>query len=78
MLYLVHVPLLCSLIAALLLRLAPLIGYNAATDVLLPLFLGLAIALGGVCTVAFDRPAQRLSRSIGPALRLSLRRPRPA
>jgi peptidoglycan/LPS O-acetylase OafA/YrhL len=78
MLYLVHVPLLCSPIAALLLRLAPLIGYNAATDVLLPVFLGLAAALAGICTLAFGRPAQRLSRQIGPALLLRLRRPRPA
>ncbi len=65
MLYLVHVPLLCAPIAALLLKLAPIVGYNIATDLLLPLFLGGALALAALCAVAIDEPAQRLSRLVG-------------
>ena len=81
MLYLVHVPLLCAPAAALVLLLAPAIGYNAATFVLLPGFVASAIGLGWVCTLAIDEPAQKLSRRVRAHRRLvrwTLRISRPA
>ncbi len=60
MLYLVHVPLLCSLIAWLLPRLALEVGYDAATALLLPVFLVATAAIAAVCTRWIDAPTLRL------------------
>ena len=64
MLYLVHVPLLCSAVVAGVLQLQPLLGYNAATAALLPVFLAVAVGLAVFCTRAIDEPSVRLSRRI--------------
>jgi peptidoglycan/LPS O-acetylase OafA/YrhL len=65
MLYLVHVPIICSLIAASLLRLAPTIGYNPASALLLVVFLVVALAVATACTRLIDQPALHLSRRCG-------------
>jgi peptidoglycan/LPS O-acetylase OafA/YrhL len=81
-LYLVHVPILCSGGAWLLLWLEPSFGYNAATLVVLPLFLGAALTVAGLGARWIDEPAIRLSKRIGaavlPALRSAAGRAAPA
>jgi peptidoglycan/LPS O-acetylase OafA/YrhL len=68
MLYLCHVPLLCSFVAAGLLHLAPALGYNAATAILLPAFLGLSLIVAELTTRAFDLPAIRVAKAVGELL----------
>ena len=65
MLYLVHVPILCSLGAGLLVLLAPRLGYDAATVVVLPCYLAAALAVAGVTTRLIDEPSIRLARRVG-------------
>ena len=74
MLYLVHVPVLCSLISWLVLRLVPLMGYNRTSLLLLVVFYVTVIVLADLATRAFDEPAIRLSRQAGQALTACLRR----
>ncbi|HEX3347028.1 MAG TPA: acyltransferase [Acetobacteraceae bacterium] len=64
MLYLCHVPLLCALGAGLLLGLAPALGYNAATLLILPVFLATAIAVAEIATQWIDAPSIRLSHAL--------------
>ncbi|MBV9813084.1 MAG: acyltransferase [Acetobacteraceae bacterium] len=65
MVYLVHVPLLCSLAAGLLLMLAPAVGYNAATALMLPPFLAVLLVVGEAATRWIDAPSLRVSRVVG-------------
>ena len=74
MLYLVHVPILCSLIAGLLLQLAPVIGYDGATAVLLPVFLGMVFLVADITTRLFDAPAIGLSHRAGRAVAAGIAR----
>jgi peptidoglycan/LPS O-acetylase OafA/YrhL len=71
--YLVHVPILCSLGAWLLLRLDPILGYNAATLVILPVFLAATIVVAGFGARWIDDPSNRLSRVAGAAVMAGLR-----
>jgi peptidoglycan/LPS O-acetylase OafA/YrhL len=77
-LYLVHVPILCSLGAWLLLWLEPVLGYNLATLVTLPLFLAAALTLAGLVARWIDQPAIQLSKKIGAAVLPALQHLRPA
>jgi peptidoglycan/LPS O-acetylase OafA/YrhL len=56
MLYLVHVPIICSMGAWLLLRLVSVMSYNVATLLLLPVFLLAAIAFATLCALVIDEP----------------------
>jgi peptidoglycan/LPS O-acetylase OafA/YrhL len=66
--YLVHVPVLCSLGAWLLLRLDPVLGYNAATVVILPVFLAATLTVAGFGARWIDDPSNRVSRLAGAAV----------
>jgi hypothetical protein len=48
-----------------LLHLAPALGYNAATAILLPVFLGVSLIVAELTTRAFDLPAIRISKDAG-------------
>jgi len=74
MLYLVHVPILCSFGAWLLVRLAPLLGYNRATLVVLPCFLAAALAVAGLTTRLIDEPSIKAARRVGAMVMPALRR----
>ena len=74
MLYLVHVPILCSLGAWLLVRLAPLLCYNAPTLLVLPCCLTTGLAIAGLTTRLIDEPSIRLARRVGAAVMPALRR----
>ena len=74
MLYLVHVPILCSFGAWLLVRFAPLVGYNTATLLVLPCFLAAAVAVAGLTTRLIDEPSIRLARRAGAMVMPALRR----
>jgi peptidoglycan/LPS O-acetylase OafA/YrhL len=67
-LYLVHVPLLCSLGAWLLLRLEPGLGYNAASLVALALYLSAALVVAGLVARWVDEPSISASKQIGAAV----------
>jgi peptidoglycan/LPS O-acetylase OafA/YrhL len=73
MLYLVHVPILCSLIAWLLVRLAPVVEYNLLSAGLLVLFLALAFLLAELATRWIDVPSIRISRTAGQQITARLR-----
>jgi peptidoglycan/LPS O-acetylase OafA/YrhL len=77
MLYAVHLPLLCSLIAWLLLRGAPRMDYNLLSLLLLAVFLATSLLAAELAARLFDAPAIRLARWAGAALARRLR-PRPA
>ncbi len=74
MVYLCHVPIICSLVAAGFLWLAPTLGYNWATAVLLPVFLATLFVVAEVATRLFDAPAIFLARRIGRAVGAVARR----
>jgi len=74
-LYLVHVPILCSLGAWLLLRLEPALGYNAATLAVLPAFLAAALTVAALAARWIDEPSIRLAKRFGGAVLPTLRRP---
>jgi peptidoglycan/LPS O-acetylase OafA/YrhL len=78
MVYLVHVPILCSLGAWLLLRLEPLVGYNPATLITLPLFLTATLTVAGVGARWIDEPSNRLSKMAGAAVLPAVRAARRA
>jgi peptidoglycan/LPS O-acetylase OafA/YrhL len=56
MMYLCHVALLCSVASWVVLRLTPLVGYNAATMLALPAFLATLLPLAALATRFVDRP----------------------
>ena len=73
-LYLVHAPILCALGGWLLLWLAPLVGYNPATLLVLPMVLAVTLPMAELIARLLDIPAIRLSRPIGAAAADGLRR----
>jgi len=62
MIYLLHVPILCGVIAWLVLRLTPLVGYNAATVLGLPMFLAAVLASATLAAHWFDEPGINFAR----------------
>jgi peptidoglycan/LPS O-acetylase OafA/YrhL len=64
MLYLVHVPILCSLCAALSLGLAPIIGYNHSVVVVFALFLAASFIVATLCNTVIDEPILRFLRKV--------------
>ena len=73
-LYLVHLPILCSLGTWLLLRLEPALGYNLATLVTGPVFLATSLTAAHLVARWVDEPAIRVSRQIGASMPATLRR----
>jgi peptidoglycan/LPS O-acetylase OafA/YrhL len=65
MLYLVHVPIICSLCAALCLWLTPVIGYNHAVAVVFVAFINASIATATLCNLVIDEPILRILRKDG-------------
>jgi peptidoglycan/LPS O-acetylase OafA/YrhL len=71
--YLCHPVVICSLAAWMMLRLDAGLGYDAASVVVLPVFIAVLIGVAEVATRAFDEPSVRLARDVGrAATRLAL------
>jgi peptidoglycan/LPS O-acetylase OafA/YrhL len=75
MIYLVHIPILCSFFSYGMILLSPVAGYNAACLLMLPPFLGLVIGAAWILTHLVDEPSIRLSRQAGRWLTWSSRPP---
>jgi peptidoglycan/LPS O-acetylase OafA/YrhL len=81
MLYLCHVSLICSLGAWLVLRLSPLVGYEVACLLALPIFMAVVLVVAGLGTHWLDAPCIRLAHRAGRGAAsgwLRLTRPAPA
>ncbi len=68
MVYLVQIPVLCSLGSAMVFLLAPACGYNTATAVAAVTYIAAVLAIATVLTRLSDQPAVRASRWAGKAL----------
>ena len=75
MLYLCHVFLICTMASWLVLRLMPLVGYNAACIITLPVLLMVLLVVARVATRYLDQPCVMLAHRLGGlfARRCSLR-----
>jgi len=66
--YLCHPAILCSMASWLMLLLTPRVGYDAASVLVLPVFLATLFGVAEVVTRFFDEPSVKLARSAGRAV----------
>ena len=62
MTYLLHAPILCAVVAWVVLRLSPLVGYNTATVLSMPVFLALVLPFAALATRLVDEPSINFAR----------------